>query len=307
MLDTINPQEWNYIGSGSANVVLGYIGNNEDLKGMVVRLRLSKSHISTKEIYDYLNSAQFNELKRYIPKMTIHKVGSHGILSFQSILDDIGMKLSIKPTDEYVLLMRNIFQFPIQDYQRIELNKYYKFFFHKTNKEIVFELKPKWLYNLPEGYKTCRNCIIAQSKGQSFIICHLKLLGNENTLSQWCEEINNELKKRGLQLDLKEKLQESLLENHDLFKRIASIQNRINIHERLESLNSETDVNDELCFAMTIRDLSILIKLNTGETYIVDLDKKSSKKWRSWKEQELKIKDQYLKDLDFNCRFETNT
>lgn len=294
------PEEWEYIASGSANSVFEYKGQNDKLKGKVLRLRLDGNEFTTLDIYKYLNSNLFDGLREYMIQTTLLKIDNYSLATFT---EKKGLKLSLD--EEYGLLLKNFYKYPIQEYQAISLNKYYKFFIHQSKNEVVFEFKPKWLYDIPNHHKTCRNCLNAMLKEEKFINCHLKII-DKPSIDSWCEELQGEFLKYNENICITESLKKVLYKNHELIIKLYKLQNNIDIHNQLLNLESEHDITEKLQFNMTLRDISIFINLNTEELSILDLDKKPKSKWRAWKKKETLLQDLYTKDLGLDCSFKAN-
>lgn len=305
--DTIDDGSWEYTGAGAANVVFGYMGNNVQFKGKVIRLRLNKSDISTSEIYSYLTSSKFDKLKKYMVNIDMVDISNKFLYYIQNQLDNQKKNLLLNMKERQCLIMDNIFSGSISKYKPIELSKYHKFFLNNIETEIIFEFKPKWLYQMPASHINCRNCLIARAKGQEFIPCHLKLINDSNGIFEWCKEIANEFSTRSnSSLDIYDLLKVCITKNYEILKLLYELQNSLDVHNALLQLKSEEDVSTDLQFNMTLRDLSIFMKLNENKVYLIDLDKKSSKKWKKWQAQEKQLEKYYSDDLDLDCRIETN-
>lgn len=307
ILDGISESEWEYVGCGAANVVFAYTGNEPTLKHKVVRVRLSKSIISTKEIYDYLHSVVFEQLKEYLVETRLFLVNENVLKTFQNVLYHNSMAIKINNKESHVLILDNLFSFSLANYKTVELSKYHKLYIDKFEKDLIFEFKPKWLYDLPKHHNNCRNCLNAKIKNQAFICCHLKLLDSKSGVDHWCREIHSEFaSKCNSTLNLYELLKDCLLKNYGIIQILFNLQNNINIHQKLRSLNNIEDIDDELQFNMTIRDVSMFLKLSCQKIYILDLDKKPRDKWEDWKKQESKFQDMYSQNLNLDCRIKTN-
>lgn len=307
LLDGFLECEWEYIGCGAANVVFAYIGTKENLRHKVARLRLNKSMISTKDIYNYLHSENFKPFQNYMVEIHLCLVKAQVLRRFQKVLDSENLSFRIDDKEDHVLILDNLFSSSLKNYECFGLSKYHKLFVDKFENDIIFEFKPKWLYDLPKHHNNCRNCLNAKLKNQEFISCHLKLLNSEHGIEEWCNEIHSEFSsKYNSDLNLYELLKKCLLKNYELIHILFNLQKRINIHQKLESLGSIHDVDDELQFHMTIRDVSLFLKLSFQKIYVLDLDKKPKDKWESWKKQEIKFQRMYSKNLNLNCRIKAN-
>lgn len=302
-LDVLHDLE--FIGCGSANAVFAYWGDRDDLKHKIIRVRLLHSEICTTVIYNALVSGKFDSLRSYLVACSILQVDP---ILLQK-LEDFGRKkvanFNLNLEEKYVLLMDNIFSYPLSRYNCYRLSKYHTFFVEKGNNETILEFKPKWLYILPENHKSCRNCLNAMYKGQKFNPCHLKLL-QKNGIDIWCNEVQQELNRRGINKSVKNDLRETIQRNYNLFETLYALQNKSDVHKLLLNLKSEEDVTEELKFEMTIRDVSLLMKLNDKKVFVIDLDEKPATKWIRWKEHEAEFEDKYSEDLGLQCSFEAN-
>lgn len=306
--DTSTENDWEYVGSGSANAVFAYKGSCVKFRGKVVRFRLVGTEVSTEEIFFYLQSSAFNSIRKYMVSASLLTIKQQTICEFQTLAKCKGLSIKLDPNETYCLIMKNILSHSLSEYERIQLSKYHIFLVHKAEKEIVFEFKPKWLYQLPASHKNCRNCLIAKSKGQEFVSCHLKLLKGEKGISEWCKELQEELGRRTqTNIDIFQSLKNCVIANYALILSLYELQNSIEIHDRLMQLTSEYDVNEDLQLNMTLRDVSIFMSLSKGEVFVLDLDKKSAKKWKKWKNQEQKLQGLHEKDLSLNCRFKARS
>lgn len=63
-------------------------------------------------------------------------------------------------------------------------------------------------------------------------------------------------------MDVFVQLKESIIRNYELIESLYELQNSIEIHDRLLQLNSIKDVNEDLQLNMTLRDVSLFVKLN---------------------------------------------
>lgn len=304
---SLSNAEWEYIASGSANSVFSYIGEDEMFKGKVIRLRLTNSDICTKDILNYFQSPLFDTLRKYMVDSVMVFLLKDDFEKFQEQFNKKYPYIKLDLKEKCGLLMNNIYSHRIGEYDCIKLSKYHKIFVHNFYDDILFELKPKWLYQMPRTHMNCRNCLNALQKKQRFICCNLKLLDKKNGVDAWCEEIQDELMIQGYkQLKIYDSLKKCIFSNYDLIESLYKLQNKIQIRDKLASLSSIEDVDEDLQFNMTIRDVSIFFKLHSGEAFILDLDKKSAKKWKNWKSQEEKLEKLYTHELDLNCRLEAS-
>lgn len=307
--ETLSETNWEYIGSGAANVVISYKGENKHLKGKVIRLRLKNSEFSTKEIYCYLKSQRFQDLRSYMVPTTIKKISYEFLVYIQNYLNQEKLNLELDLNEKSCLIMDNIFSNEISNYNIYQLNKYLKFFINKKNSNIIFEFKPKWISQMPDFHVNCRNCLVAKLKNQNFIPCHLKIFNNLEGLEEWCREIDLKFEEEfHINKDIFHLLKNCLVSNYGMIKTLYKLQNNFDIHEKILSLSSEKDVDEDLQFNITLRDVSIFMNLSENKVYILDLDKKAPSKWEKWKIQEKTLQDYYSAEiLDLNCRIKTNS
>lgn len=300
-------EEWEYVGKGSANVVFAYSGEKPELTNKVMRIRLDNTDVSAEEVYNYLRSSRFNELRNYMVSTQLIPVEKIFLEQFQSYINEKRLPLLIDLKEKHVLVMDNIYSYPFSQYKCIELSKYHVFYVHDGGDDILFEFKPKWLYTLPSHHLNCRNCLTAMKKSQAFVCCHMKLLDKPLGVERWCNEIQSALNERGFgALNIQNGLEECLISNYNVVKTLYSLQNSINIHQKLIALSSQDDVDESLAFNMTLRDVSMFINITTKAIHIVDLDKKPIKKWETWKSQEMLFTNQYEEELNLNCGFKAN-
>lgn len=307
--ETLTENNWEYIGSGAANVVISYKGERKHLKGKVIRLRLKKSEFSTNEIYSYLKSQKFHDLKSYMIPTIINEISQEFLVYIQKYLDQDKIRLQLDLNEKACLIMDNIFSDEMSHYNIYQLNKYLKFFINEKIADIIFEFKPKWISEMPNNHVNCRNCLVAKLKDQKFIPCHLKIFNNLEGLQEWCREIDLKFKEEfHIDRDIFEFLKNCFISNYTIINTLYELQNNFDIHKKILNLTSEADVDEDLQFNITVRDVSIFMNLSKNRVYILDLDKKSPNKWEKWKIQEKELQKYYFAgDLDLNCRIKTNS
>lgn len=295
----IDRKDWQYLGAGASNVVFAYIGNEVILGGKVIRLRIEGARFSTQEIYSYILTSQFDELRPYILETTMVKIDKNSLMVFQKLLFETHLK-RVKLDEDHALLLNNFLSDRINNYHIVELNKYYKFFIHKSSKEILFEFKPKWLTETSDKYLNCRNCATAKLKKQSFIYCHLKIF-EKGGIDSFCFSITKELQRKMVCTDgIKDSMKLTIESNFGLLNTLKKLQNKIDIHNELCNLSSIDDVTNELQFNMTLRDVSLIFNLRKSTAYLIDVDKKPPEKWKDWKLKELKYRNYCAAGSEFN-------
>lgn len=266
---------------GGANVVFG-----NDHFDIVLRFRrkLKQKQPNSKEIFAYMNT-EMTQLERWMPKMELlpirqlqlqmkldspEKVFSY----FQSLLSD---GIVLDSSEEYVVQMeRLIYGLPTK------INKYLTIF---NDREILtVEMKPKWLNW--SGDDICRNCKVAEMKKES-IICPLHLVSGKEGIERWCSNVHKVLLMQKVSWDIQvfdQKLYKTITENFELLQMLKKLQQ-----------------NDNLAFAMTVRDVSIVYNLETCTAKVIDLDLKASNKISSWKQMETKVAS--FSGNGFDCAF----
>ncbi|KAH3669101.1 hypothetical protein WICMUC_005065 [Wickerhamomyces mucosus] len=254
----INPSEWVYFNRGNANVLYEYRGDNTNLKGKVLRLRLKDQQFDTNAVYE------FKELKI---KPLLDEV-------IDSEIVKVNFAINSALNDGYGLLMPNL----VSNYQLIKTEKYYKVFQRKDGTErFLLELKPKWLQGTEKG---CRNCAQHLSKHGEFAqFCVLGLLNEyflENTIKSFYDHEQ-----------FSEPFIKYFQKDNNILKKLKNLQRIINF---------DTDSIEEICLQMTLRDLSIFLE-STPESVkkvtITDVDPKSPSKLTSWIRTEVALNDYY--------------
>ncbi|KAG7666029.1 IPK1 [[Candida] subhashii] len=271
------PHDWVYFKRGAANILFKYIGPNDYFFNKLLRIRFS-----------------------LILEIQLIVLTSE----FVSQLDSRGHQLM--NNEQYGLLIPNILY--DEQLKYVELSKYCQLYYSDNN-QVIFEIKPKWLYdNVSTNY--CRNCSLSQYRGYQRHFCPLDLLYPE-TINVALDDIFSAIPQ--------EVLSQISLPIYDLFKRY--LQDPQNIFQKLKqyqskstqsilNLTSSEDVSEDLSLVMTLRDVGIFIKfephtsseggdeqhvteLPQGKYNIIcniyDLDLKSNLKYTHWikVEQEL--------------------
>ncbi|GME82453.1 unnamed protein product [Ambrosiozyma monospora] len=312
----MNSSEWTLLGKGQANAVYQYIGNTEtnstsshpEYKNKVLRLRLSVTTDKTQDIYNYIQLPQFDKLRKFIVPMELVYLGPN----FNNTIQQRGPQdVQLNCNDTYGLLMPNLFQGE-SNAHKLKLNKQLSFHYTDDLEYVLLEFKPKWLYDppYPDQHK-CRNCALLGTKNERFVNCTLKLLKGDDGIRDWCTCVQNEIDLRAKEangeeqlrlnnLKVFDKLFKILIENQQVFKTLYELQNKpgVNFHETLKNLpNLKENVNEEfILFSMTLKDVSIIIDLNSGDLKLIDLDKKNKDKFAKWSSQEKKLNPFYFKD-----------
>ncbi|KAI5955107.1 IPK1 [Candida jiufengensis] len=135
-----------------------------------------------------------------------------------------------------------------------------------TINSIIFEIKPKWLYdNKSQNY--CRTCSLNQLKNYKRHFCPLDLLYPE-TYNQAITDIFSEIPPEILSLIEEQNnfpiktLFKIFLENEskNIFLKLKKYQKINNKNDLLENISNSNDVSRNLSLVMTLRDVGIFIK-----------------------------------------------
>lgn len=263
-MDQINDENWQYINHGGANLVLGYTGNDKKFIGTVLRLRRYENGVCSRQIYEYMKSSKFDQLRQWIVPMGLVEISEELTKRFNVV------------NERHAIIMPNLLGIqPIQ----FKINKYIKIW--KSSDGYVLELKPKWLNQ--KKSLNCRNCLIALEKKQEFILCPLWLLHDIDGIEFWSKQVQSKLK-----VDLEISIKDAIIKNIKLLETLKDLQDD-NIQQLMLNLNEEK----ELQFQMTIRDVSVFLNLQTGDAKILDLDLKPLDKRQSWINDDNKLKVSY--------------
>ncbi|KAG5422084.1 IPK1 [Candida metapsilosis] len=135
-----------------------------------------------------------------------------------------------------------------------------------TINSIIFEIKPKWLYdNKSANY--CRTCSLNQLRNVPRHFCPLDLLYPQ-TIAQGLDDIFSKIPPEIIDLievqnkfPLK-KLFHQFLSNpdHNVFAKLKQYQKINNKNDLIENLTSSSDVSQNLSLVMTLRDVGLFIK-----------------------------------------------
>lgn len=137
---------------------------------------------------------------------------------------------------------------------------------HSTINSIIFEIKPKWLYdNRSSNY--CRTCSLNQLRNVPRHFCPLDLL-YPTTIDQGLDDIFSKIPKEIIDLievennfPLKQLFCQFLSNpDHNVFAKLKQYQKINNKNDLIENLTSSLDVSQNLSLVMTLRDVGLFIK-----------------------------------------------
>lgn len=245
-------EEWEYKNSGNANVIFSYNGSQLKFQNKVLRMRQGSQIIGSKEIFDYMYAeGKFDKLRPWMAEYELYNIDS-------AFIDNMKSKFNLKlRNDTHVIVMPEL----IGDVEFIDESiSYLKLY--KTDKGPILELKPKWLLpNRCVEDDLCRNCLHSSNKGcYKELICPLLL----KTPQQWFAKIPKKYD----------------WIKYDLWLEWVETQSIISIIQALQHPLNEQMTDEELCYQMTVRDLSLIIDIESQTCNIIDLDKKYKKsKW----------------------------
>lgn len=315
-------EEWKYFAKGGANILFKYVGSHDYLKHKLLRLRLHKpdeEYISTCELYDFIElkcKAIFSKLIIDVQLVVLDS-------KFVKNLNSNGNSIMLK--EKYGLLLPNMLEG--MNGENFCLSKHSKLYMNETYDSIMFELKPKWLY---ENYDTnyCRSCLLAQYKNYPRHFCPLDFL-HEDTIEAGINDLfslipKNTLDKFALnKMPIKQLFIKYLLDPNNVFQKLKKYQQIEKVQDSISNLKSKNDVSPELSLIMTLRDTGLFIKFeryslknhshnlynNVPNIYSIDnygkflvtckmydLDLKSNNKFSHWVETEAKILSIYNSD-----------
>lgn len=249
--------DWKFLAEGNANVIYMYVGQDECLKEMVLRLRKQDQSIDSQGVYRFIEEVIRPILDVVIP-LELAEVCfvKEGTLS-----------------DGYGLLMPNL----LVNTEVIRREKY--FTVYRRQEVSVVEIKPKWLARSSLG---CRNCAHYRCKhSQEPTFCSGHLVDTE--------KLHSAVKMVTEHSDTQNALLKYLEDEDNVFKRLKSLQTD---KFSFEGISREEEVQEEHCLQMTLRDVTVFLAIkgkHVIETTIIDADPKSAKKWLHWIQTEKEL------------------
>lgn len=318
---TTSYNEWKYFAKGAANILLKYTGSNDYLKHKLLRVRLLKAdeeYISTCELYDFIEL----KCKPLFPNLIIDV--QLVVLDFEFVknLDTNGNPIMLK--EKYGLLLPNILD---GIYDKLHLSKHSQLYIDQSYDSIIFEMKPKWLYdNYDNNY--CRTCLLSQSKNYNRHFCPLDFLYSD-TIDTGLNDLFSFIPKDIMdnislnKMPIKQLFMKFLFDPNNVFQKLKQYQKINKSQDLIQNLKSKNDVSPELSLIMTLRDIGLFIKFekydmkndvhnlhnNLANIYhienygkflitcnIYDLDLKSSTKYSHWLKVEDKLTPIYNSD-----------
>lgn len=312
------PEEWKYFAKGAANILFIYKGSHDYLKRKLLRVRLLKAdeeYISTCELYDFIELT----CKPLFPNLLIDVQLVVLDFDFVQSLHSDGNKMMLK--EKYGLIIPNILE---GQFRKINLSKHSQIYINDSYTLIIFELKPKWLYDNQNNY--CRTCLLAQSRKYNRHFCPLDFLYSQ-TIDRGLDDLFSFIPKQTMaqiskNLPIKTLFKKFLNNPNCVFQKLKKYQKIDNTHDLVRNLKSPEDVSPELSLVMTLRDVGLFIKfevfdpindfhnLNSNLSNInildsgkflttcsmYDLDLKSSAKYTHWLKVEKNLSNIYNSD-----------
>lgn len=309
-----SPEDWTFFAKGNANILFKHLGLDPSLKASLLRLRLKKdpeTYIPTREVKHFMDAIgnEFFSQERVESKLVCVAP------SFLENLNTGGDELML--SERHALLLPNILfgydhhdQFSKHCTLHIRLNG-------TGVQSIVFELKPKWLYDNKRNY--CRTCLLLQFKGKERHFCPLDLLysdtvprGVSDLLSKCPKGTQHLLNQSGFPAN--EILVKYFQSTDNILLKLKKEQDKLDDGTQLSNITSESQVLDTLALRMTLRDIGVFLVITPSEAsssnfqkvvevsgygsfgiqaHIYDLDLKSKSRHTHWSETEKKLESFY--------------
>ncbi|GMM34282.1 inositol pentakisphosphate 2-kinase [Saccharomycopsis crataegensis] len=311
MVGQLDASEWRYFAKGNANVLL----QNKSDSRKLLRLRQYKpsDYQSTIDIYRYINSIIAVILKDFVVPMELLELSPTFSNGISNLLKTENRNCDIETQEKYGILMDNCLSGVIQTFSTGKFAK-----LHISNDSVTLELKPKWLDpTITTLY--CRNCANEKhyEKSSSRNFCSSRLLSKDKSVV--LGTVRDIF--RSLQAKIDTSLYEKILfqyfvsasEDQNILQLLSVFQNQNDNRKLIKTLESEKDVTDDLLLGMALRDVTIFFKFielddkssnskhvrgnefilgqNRLLIKVVDIDNKSAKKWKYWKDTECELLD----------------
>lgn len=311
-MDIMNtsPYDWGFFAKGNANLLFQYLGLDPALKPKLLRLRLKKdqqTYLLTRDVKHFMDAILE---EKFTEESIESKLVALPPLFLQN-LDDKENELML--TETHGLLLVNILYGYDHHYR---FSKHCTLHIKKTPtavQSIIFELKPKWLYDNQKNY--CRTCLLLQMKGEERHFCPLDLLyphavpkGVSDMLSKCPKTIESLLLQSNFPVaDILVKYFQSPF---SILLRLKHEQDKLDDGTNISEITSESQVLDNLTLRMTLRDVGVFLVITPSEensdtrlkkidvdgygcfgvgAYIYDLDPKSKSRHRHWASTEQKL------------------
>lgn len=316
------PSDWKYFAKGNANALFEYTGPQEAFQGQLLRLRLEKNlelYVTVQKLNNFIQET-------CEPLFPGQLVGTQMIsvpLKFRDQLSHPGCKLMPSETHGFLILnvrQGNFKSFKLLKYCSVHIESIKSENAEETITSILFEFKPKWLYDPSSIY--CRTCLLKQLKGLERHFCCNDLTraetierGVKDLISAFPDEVNMKLVKDEFPLV---PLLEHFARRPDNILQKLKKNEIVGDDDNIMSINSAHDVLERLSLVMTLRDVGLFLKFKvvdgsnytqpTGgdaflteirsklyETtaYIYDLDLKSNERFEHWKATEEELQGYY--------------
>ncbi|RLV96176.1 Inositol-pentakisphosphate 2-kinase [Spathaspora sp. JA1] len=287
-LDKISsPNDWEYFAKGAANVLFKYTGSNAFLTSKLLRLRISKSNlIPTEILYKFLELKCKPIFQDNLIECEFVRISDEFVQQLQSPVE-IGNDLG-------GLLLPNMLS---GDFSSLNLSKWFQLHYDIGIKQVILEIKPKWLYKCVSNY--CRTCSLSQMRGYARHFCPLDFVYDPDCLiddlfSRVPEDILEVIESRVV--CIRTLLKEYLCQQDNIFQQLAKLQEIKTSRDVIENLTCANDVSDSLSFIMTLRDVGVFLKFQPNHPItckIYDLDLKPNEKYSHWVKVEQNLQPYY--------------
>ncbi|CCH58106.1 hypothetical protein TBLA_0A03060 [Henningerozyma blattae CBS 6284] len=265
------------VGKGNANIVLEDTNDNSPIKRLY---RISTRYNTIVENNDYtLRNWNYIEqrikplLMDYLCGMELYNMTRDKLYNVQEV------QTLLQSSDDLIKCIKmEDLRLPAEDggasaSKNITRYKDHYLKIYTTTSDILFELKPKWLYSVSVGY--CRTCTHATMIKRNFLICPCLLVTDPaEAVERICSSSLNIYHKQ---------LTEYFKDPSNILQCLYRLQQKWDPIRQLRH-QSPIDLNT-LCTAMTLRDVTIFIRSSiSGQiaARIVDVDLKPKSKLEHW-------------------------